>query len=112
MLRLKDLENRRYIGKECHEFMYRIVNEKKEEYATAMFRRGSQENEWIMKLTFERTRDSDSQHYHFGYIMPRAGIPLETIAATGLKYFQLFLTNEVQTKVDMGMVLSSVLEGM
>ena len=83
MLTLKDLDNRVYSGKICLEYSY------------------------ILK-----DQDADSQVYTFGYIMPKSNLPLELIAATGLKYFQLYLKEEIQTKSEYDFMLGDVLKGM
>ena len=112
MLTLKDLDNRVYSGKICTEFNYILKDEKRKPKFRANFTRGQEENEWRMRIVLDRTRDADSQVYTFGYIMPRSNLPLELIAATGLKYFQLYLKEEVQTKIDYDFALGDVLKGM
>lgn len=112
MLVLKDLENRIYRGKQCVGFDYIIKNEKNEPQFEARFRTGTEKNEWNMSIVFGRTRDADSQVYNFGYIMPKSGLPLELIAATGLKYFQLYLKEEIETKVSYDFLLGEILKGM
>ena len=69
-------------------------------------------NEWRMCVVLDRTRDKDSEVYSFGYVMPRNNLPLELIAATGLRYFQMYLKEEVQSKTNMDFYLGSILEGM
>ena len=118
MIKLKDLQNRVYSGKMCTRFEYNLIdesradNDPKRNCFVARFERGQEENEWNMYVVLKRTRDADSQVYSFGYIMPKTGLPLELIAATGLKYFQLYLKEEVQTKIDYDFVLGEVLKGM
>ncbi len=112
MLVLKDLENRVYRGKECVAFSYSILNEKKERQFVARFETGKGQNEWNMQIVLERTRDADSQVYNFGYVMPRPGLPLTLIAATGLRYFQLYIKEELNTKTQYDFILSDILKGM
>lgn len=112
MLTLKDLENRVYSGKKCVGFDYILKNEKGVPQFEARFRPGAQDNEWAMTIVLPRTRDADSQVYNMGYIMPRANLPLELIAATGLKYFQLYLKEEIQTKSEYDFALGEILRGM
>ena len=78
----------------------------------ANFWKGIEENEWRMRIVLDKTRDADSQVYTFGYIMPKSNLPLELIAATGLKYFQLYLKEEIQTKSEYDFMLGDVLKGM
>ena len=118
MLSLKDLQNRVYSGRECVEFSYDVVdisrapNDKERNCFRAIWRKGEEYNEWHMRVIIDRTRDADSQVYNFGYIMPRSGLPLELIAATGLRYFQMYIQQEVQMKSNWDFVLGDILRGM
>lgn len=112
MLKLKDLDNRVYSGKICSEFSYILKDDKGKPKFRANFARGQEENEWQMRIVLDRTRDADSQVYTFRYIMPKSNLPLELIAATGLKYFQLYLKEEIQTKSEYDFMLGDVLKGM
>lgn len=112
MLTLKDLENRVYNGKNCVAFSYSVLNEKKERQFVARFETGKERNEWNMQIVLGRTRDADSQVYSFGYLMPMPGLPLTLIAATGLRYFQLHLKEELNTKTQYDFMLSDILKGM
>lgn len=115
MLNLKDLENRVYSGKTCIGFDYVVKDktEKSKNLFEARFRKVKEnEEQWNLLIVLDHTRDADSQVYNFGYIMPRAGLPLELIAATGLKYFQLYLKEEVQNKINYDFILGEVLKGM
>ena len=119
MILSRDLKNRIYSGKNCMKFEYDLVDESKSKddqsrncFVARFERSNEDENEWNMLIVLKRTRDADSQVYNFGYVMPKSNLPLELIAATGLKYFQLYLQQEVQTKMDYDFVLSDVLRGM
>ena len=112
MLTLKDLENRVYSGKQCIGFDYTVKNEKAEKQFEVRFRTGAEKNEWNMQIVLGRTRDADCQVYNFGYIMPKAGLPLELIAATGLKYFQLYLKGEIEQKVSYDFLIGEITKGM
>ncbi len=112
MLTLKDLDNRVYSDKTCSEFSYSLKDEKGQTKLKANFWRGWEENEWQMRIVLDRTRDADSQVYTFVYIMPKSNLPLELIAATGLKYFQLQLKEEMQAKSEYDFELGDVLKGM
>lgn len=114
MLKLKDLQNRVYSGKICVRFEYAILVDERLIYArfTKQPNKDSQPNEWNMEIILGRTRDKDSEVYNFGYVMPRDGLPLELIAATGLRYFQLYLKEEVQAKSNMDFELGNILQGM
>ena len=112
MINQKELENRVYSGKQCIGFDYTVKNEKAEKQFEARFRTGAEKNEWNMQIVLGRTRDTDCQVYNFGYIMPKSNLPLELIAATGLKYFQLYLKEEIQTKSEYDFMLGEILRGM
>ncbi len=114
MLKLNDLQNRVYSGRVCIGFECVIYDEQaKEKQFVAKFENNqSDSKEWKMQIVLDRTRDADHQVYSFGYIMPKNMLPLELIAATGLKYFQLYLKQEIQAKVAMDFELGKVLEGM
>lgn len=113
MLTLKDLDNRVYSDKICSEFSYNLKDDKgKPKFRANFVRSQEDENEWQMCIVLNRTRDADSQVYTFGYIMPKSNLPLELIAATGLKYFQLYLKEEIQTKSEFDFMLGDVLKGM
>lgn len=122
MLKLKDLQNRVYSGKECIRFECEIPY-KKNYTLTARFERMKSIPEdtthatysgagWTLQIIISRTRDKDTEVYNFGYIMPRNGLPLELIAATGLKYFQLYIKEEVQAKSNLDFELGNILQGM
>ena len=110
MIKFKDLENKTYRGKNCIGFEYTINAEKTQIQAT--FKRAlDRPTEWTMRIVSDRTRDKDSEVYNFGYIMPRDNLPLTLIAATGLKYFQLYLNEEIQTKSNINFELGEILQG-
>lgn len=108
MISLKELENRVYVDRKCTGFDYSIVLENKP--IEARFR--LDEDTWRMTIVLDMTRDADSQVYKFNYVMPKENLPLELIAATGLKYFQLYLKDEIQQKSNMDITLGDVLAGM
>ena len=112
MLSLRDLKNRVYSGKQCMRFECVLMAEDKPIIAAFERKKSVESNEWNMRVIIDRTRDKDSDVYNFGYIMPRSDLPLELIAATGLKYFQLYLREEVQTKSLMEFSIGEMLEGM
>lgn len=114
MLTLKNLENRVYSGKQCIRFEYiiKLNNENKDQFIASFKRQLTNPTEWTMQIVFDRTRDKDSEVYNFGYVMPRDGLPLELIAATGLKYFQLHIKEEVQAKSNLDFELGNILQGM
>lgn len=111
MLTLKDLECRVYEGKSVVGFRYTKRDDKGAKQWEADFDKGALENEWNMLVVLGRTRDADSQVYRFGYIMPKSGMPLELVAATGLKYFQLYLKQEIEQKIAIDFDIGEITDG-
>ena len=111
MIRLKDLQNRVYSGKTCIRFEYEFgIDQGKT--VCAMFKRAiDKPNVWSMTVVLDRTRDKDSEVYSFLYELPRDNMNLELIAAIGLKYFQLYIKEEVQMKSNMDFTLGEIVEG-
>lgn len=111
MIKFKDLQNRVYSGNICTRFEHTVKIDKEHSILTT-FKRMDNHNEWNMQIIIDRTRDKDSEVYNFGYIMPKSNLPLELIAATGLKYFQLYLKEEVQIKSNLDFEIGRIVEGM
>lgn len=115
MITLKDLKQRVYEDKICIYFEYEIKIDKENKVVARFYKQryhGSQPNEWRMEVVTGRTRDKDSEVYNFGYVMPRNDLPLWLIAATGLRYFQLYIQEEVQAKTNLDFVLGEIVRGM
>lgn len=117
MITLKDLQNRVYSGKECIRFEVEVAINREHKILATFKRkiypdRMDVPNEWTMQVILNRTRDKDSEVYNFGYIMPRNGLALELIAATGLRYFQLYLKEEIQMKTNLDFTIGEIIRGM
>ena len=114
MITLKELKQRVYSNKVCIYFEYEIEIDK-EKKLTARFTKQNYNtvelNQWNMQIVVDKTRDKDSEVYNFGYIMPKENLPLELIAATGLKYFQLHIKEEVQIKTSLDFILGEITNG-
>lgn len=117
MLKLKELVNRIYDGKECIRFDYEVLDvsreatDPKRNCFVARFQRSKEDNkQWRMQVLLPRDRDCDSQVYTFDYVLPREGIELQLVAAIGLRYFQLYLKGEIQRKSDWDFVLGNLLK--
>lgn len=118
MLDLKDCKRRVYDGKRCVRFEveFNVGNNKK---IVAQFENVRDEYskeyttyEWRMRVILDRSRDKDSDVYNFGYILPKDNLPLGLIAATGLKYLQLYLQEEIQLKSEINFTIGEMLVGM
>ena len=116
MIKQKDLNLSTFVGRRCIGFSYKLKSEAQEielKFSNTDYVSENESNkEWLMQVVMGRTRDADSQVYNFGYIMPRNNLPLELIAATGMRYFQLYLKEEIERKINIDFALGSVLEGM
>ena len=113
MIILGDLKNRVYSGKDCIEFTIDVNDEKDKELFRVYFRRNKKDvKQWNMQVVLERTRDADSQVYNFDYIMPKENLPLALICATGLRYFQMYLKEEIQRKSEYDFTLGEMIRGM
>lgn len=122
MLKLKELVNRIYGGKdnkECVRFEYEVLdadraaNDSKRNCFVARYQRSIEDaKRWRMQVVLPRNRDCDSQVYTFDYVLPKEGMELTLIAAIGLKYFQLKLKEEIQQKSDWDFVLGTLLKDM
>lgn len=111
MVLLKELTNRAYKGKECVAFDYQVKGDKDEVLVEAHFVKHAPA-EWWMRIIFARTRDADSQVYNFGYKLPKEGMDLVMICAIGLKYFQLYLKEEIQKKSMIDFAIGDLVNGM
>ena len=111
MLTQKDLECKEYKGKELIAFKYVQRDKEGNKRWEAQYNKGEQPNEWNMVVVLGRTRDADSQVYNFGYIMPKSNLPIELVAATGLKYFQLYLKQELEQKIAMDFEIGEITDG-
>lgn len=115
MLHHKDLKNRVYSGKHCVRFEVAVPIGNNMAELAQFFKEPNETSEqetWMMRIVFDRTRDKDAEVYAFRYTLPKANIPLELIAATGLKYFQLKLKEEIQNKSNLDFMLGDMLSGM
>ena len=111
MIRLKDLQNRVYRGKDCVRFEYEF-NVEEDKSVIAVFKRaGGKSSLWTMEIVLPRTRDKDSEVYNFMYELPKSNVSLELVTAIGLKYFQLHIKEEVQLKSNMDFILGEIVEG-
>lgn len=117
MIKLKDLINRQYKEKQPLAFDYELDLGKDDQAQPMVMqfhftRSGTEDKVWMMEVKLPRTAVADSQCYYIGYEMPRSGLPLELICATGLRYFKLQMQQEVQLRTNIDFSIGSVTEGM
>lgn len=67
---------------------------------------------WLMETYVPRTQNKDTEHYYFTYVLPRAEMPLELVCATGLRYYQMQLKEEVQIKSNIEFELGQLIGDM
>ena len=111
MIRLKDLQNRDYSGKVCIRFEYVFYADDNNQIRAVFKRELNNHKIWTMTIVLDRTRDKDSEVYNFAYELPKDDAPLELTAAIGLKYFQLYLKEEIQMKSAMDFNLGEIIDG-
>lgn len=119
MLKLKELVNRVYDGKDCVRFEYEVLDvdrtatDPKRNCFVARYQKSKEDSkQWRMQVVLPRDRDCDSQVYTFDYVLPKEGMELVLIAAIGLKYFQMRIKEEIQQKSDWDFVLGALLKDM
>lgn len=111
MIKQSDLKNRFCVNGECVDFDYYIeVDEKR--IRCRFLRDDNNSLIWSMHVVLYRTKDCDSQVYCFSYQLPKSNMNLTMIAAIGLKYFQLYLKEEIQTKINLDFCLGEITDGM
>lgn len=111
MIKQSDLINRININGICVDFDY-ILNIDKTRIRCRFTRDEDQPLVWNMMVVMNRTRDADSQVYNFSYQLPKSNMDLTMIAAIGLKYFQLYLKEEIQLKMNMDFTIGEITNGM
>ena len=111
MIKQSDLVNRCNIDGKCIDFDY-FVNLDNSKIRCRFTRDKDHLSVWTMTVVIERTRDADSQVYNFGYQLPKENMDLTMVAAIGLKYFQLYLKEEIQLKSNLDFTLGEITNGM
>lgn len=111
MIKQSDLVNRYSINNMCVDFDYYLYVD--ETRIRCRFTRDKdQPLVWTMAVIIKRTRDADSQCYNFNYQLPKSNMDLTMVTAIGLKYFQLYLQEEVQLKSNMNFTIGEITNGM
>lgn len=106
-------EERQLIG-----FCYEVVDSTREERDSekdcflAEWKKLDGVGIWEMRIILDKVKGSESQVYRVQYQLPRDGLPMELIAATGLRYFQECLKEEIQAKSNYDFVLGELLRDM
>lgn len=119
MITMKDLKRRMHAGaqKVCVGFEYTLVSGDRKQvfyfHRTLDEENGSRLNcIWLLHTTIPRTDNKDSENWYLCFEMPKAEMPLYLICATGLRYYQMALKEEIQWKSDMDFAIGNVTAGM
>lgn len=117
MLKRKDLmflrhnKEKKLIG-----FSYIVKGEEsgeEVEYVKVDWRKGNGTGVWRMRALLDIDVFPGNQEvYNIDYQMPRDGMPVELIAATGLKYLQLSFREEVQKKSNIDFAIGDIVKDM
>lgn len=117
MIKLAELKGRKYEGKKCVSFEYDlVVDESNGKQLKVDFEYQDKDSLgqviWDAKMFIKKTEMLDSQTYHVQYMIPRENLPLELIAAIGLRYLQTIMKDEIQKKMQIDWAISHTVEGM
>lgn len=112
-MQLCDLINREYRGKECVAFEQVLYDHEGNELLRASFRRHDEDNIWWrMLIVLNGTDIAAPQVYVAQYSMPSKSMGITLVAATGLRYMQATLAEEVQAKCAIDFAIGEVTNGM
>ena len=111
-MELRDLINRKYEGKQCTYFEY--VIEDKEGMRVPLYFTRDHDNDlgWGMLVVLGKTGVASHQVYEFNYCVFTKSMPLENVAAVGLRFFQHTLKEEIQNKCNLDFIIGEVTAGM
>lgn len=121
MIKAKDLVNRVYMDRRCIGFEYPMANPNIDPEETGVEDRtihlvfvsidGDCKN-WRLGVNIPRDEFEDGQAYAIRYEMPMKFMRIEVVAATGMKYLQAVLQQEIQRKTAIDFAMGELLEGM
>lgn len=113
MIEFKDLEDKRYEGRDCVAFTVRIVDEKQNEILKVSFNRHKNNHKlWIAFCTIGRTKVKDTDVYALQYEMPKENMNIELIAASGLRLLDMEIKEEIQKKIEVDFAIGEATSGM
>lgn len=123
MIALKDLINRQYKNKYCISFEFPILYDpilKNIPSYVARFVRVAggtdiitRSERWRITVVIPSfSENMQSSVYDFVFEMPRQNMDLTLICATGLKYFQFKLKEEIEAKIKIDFDIGESVEGM
>ena len=117
MITRKDLLRCTYDGNVCVRFDYELKDEKNIKQLEATFSRDTELsnawNVWNALVIVGKTEISETQVYNFSFMLHSGEeVPLELVAATGLKMFRNQIVEEVQKKSAINFLLGEELREM
>lgn len=115
MIEFKDLEDRRYEGRDCVAFTVRITELKEDgtELLNVRFTRHKNNRKlWCLFCTLDKTRVKDTDVYAIQYEMPKENMNLELIAASGLRLLGMEIKEEIQKKSELDFIIGEATSGM
>lgn len=111
-MQLKELENRVYSGKQCIRFEYTIEGLADGGKQSFIFTRlDGSINSWNARMIIDRTQYQDTQIYNISFDMPKANTTLELVCETGLTFFKMIISDEVQKKSELEFAIGEVVRG-
>lgn len=114
MIKQSDLVNRMNIDGVCVDFDY-IINIEDLRIRCRFSRNNNADYElptWLLIVLLKRDGVKDSEVYNFSYQVPKANMDLTMVAAIGIKYFQMYIKKEIESKTGLDFVLGDITNGM
>lgn len=114
MIKLNDLKNKINANGACVSFDYYINTGNEGNPLRASFIKQNHNSQlpiWNLTVSIPRVKNADTNIYTFDYQLPKPRPDLTLVAAVGLKYFQLHLKEEIQSKMNLDFVLGEIVEG-
>lgn len=116
MLKDKQLINKVHDGRICVRFEVLLTFGDGLTYPLQYQRQRGVTKEWLdtwtLSLDVPRTLAKDTEVFRIMYSMPRSGLPLTLVAATGMKHLQYELQEEVAQKNVAMFEIGNMTEGM
>lgn len=103
MIKMKDLMRRKYDGSKCIGFEYEVKGHDGNELLCLKFSKpkvnvAQEPTGEVWKVTTLNDHANVIQAYNIAYEMPHENLPLELIAATGIRYLYMELNDEIKYK--------------
>ena len=67
---------------------------------------------WLLAVTVKPLQHKETENWYIYFVMPKAEMPLDLICATGLRYFQMYLKEDIQQKMNLDFLLGEATAGM